>query len=101
MSDRNVLWEVNISLGNERGISASYKGPLERREEEMPVCWWESATSSPFSVESSPACCQGLFAFGYLSEALVEIQSLNIEGKAGDTKITLLLLTPNHTHSDR
>lgn len=31
----------------------------------------------------------------------MEIQSLNIEGNAGDTKITLLLLTPNHTHSDR
>ena len=38
MSDRNILWEVIISLGNKLGISASYKGLLGRREEEMPVC---------------------------------------------------------------
>ena len=38
MSDRNVLWEVSIPLGNELGISASYKGLLGRREEEMTVC---------------------------------------------------------------
>lgn len=38
MSDRNILWEVSIPLGNELGISASYKGLLGRREEEMTVC---------------------------------------------------------------
>lgn len=56
---------------------------------------------APLSAESSTARWQGLFAFSYISEALVEIQSLNIESKAGDKKITLLSFAPNHTQSDR
>lgn len=37
MADRSILWKRDIPLGKELGISASYKGPLGRRENEMPI----------------------------------------------------------------
>lgn len=56
---------------------------------------------APLSTENSNTHWRGSFAFTYISEALVEIQSVNIEDRAGDTKIALLLFAPNHIHSNR
>jgi hypothetical protein len=90
----------NIFLEKKLGISAPCEGPWgEKRGRDASLLMGTHSLQLPLCREPK-GTLEGLFALSHVSEASVEIQSLNIEGKTGDTEITLFLFAPSHPHSN-